>query len=849
MPRQQVQSTLPSQSFTADPPIDLQGGGLDAADGSKDPKDGKKKLTAKTAGAITAAVTVGAVATLFVPVTPLILVAVGAMAGGGAGGVLAKRGTLKNVLENEQRCFEGFLTKRSRHFRKWERRFFVLLETRLVYFKNKEDKEPKGSFIVANDWEVEVSSTSNYPYGFKIESPNERIHLAADTLESREQWIDAILAAIERVKNPSSSPESGEELPMLSTRHRLASVGDVDDAIARGWMPNPAQRYWELVSVHDCMRVFEERDGEEVEQEIATRRIWKQLLNAAYTRVTLMLALIFSIVYYSWSGLSPFTTFSVFSLTFLIFLVLGSYNQIPPRSRMRARRGFFSSLFQTFSASLKVGVPMKASITVPLMPEDVFNLLLDFDRHRPRWDTSVKSGRVLQEIDRHSAFVLLRMQPVIVWPFTFQQRDFLLYRYWRKYENGVYCIFYNSQQSDSLCPQNPDYVRGHVYEAEYSILPIRLPGGQDGSVVTCMWHCNPGGVMALLARLFHLLKTLLLMHHMQSEFGPFRSFNYHMVRALSGVRVYAEQNPTLNESEPGIISEEVVNTALLLDDHEAPDVQFPLPVLDEFAVPPSRFSLPKGVFSGQPHSWLEPDGSVFMVRGPSYLTDRLKISAGPAMFKLLGVDMFESDEKVPHFAAHPESIVQKTLQREEEPKPFLFVVSLQVPDTKKLHVISYFSADLAVLREDYPRFESLLARFVDGDDAYRNSKFKLLPGVVEGSWIVKKSVGNTPAILGKAVDMKYFHGSNYIEVDVDVCTSAVASGVVRIAREFTESLVIDIAYIIEADHPDDLPERVLGSVRFSRLDFRRATDFSSPPRPRRSSSLSDPPGQWATGAQ
>lgn len=91
---------------------------------------------------------------------------------------------------------------------------------------------------------------------------------------------------------------------------------------------------------------------------------------------------------------------------------------------------------------------------------------------------------------------------------------------------------------------------------------------------------------------------------------------------------------------------------------------------------------------------------------------------------------------------------------------------------------------------------SLLQRFVDGDDEFRNSRLKLIPSVpkvvlyshfnlifyliklaapliflllislsvLQGSWIVRQSVGSTPCLLGKAVDCTYIRGPNYLEV-------------------------------------------------------------------------------------
>jgi hypothetical protein len=49
-------------------------------------------------------------------------------------------------------------------------------------------------------------------------------------------------------------------------------------------------------------------------------------------------------------------------------------------------------------------------------------------------------------------------------------------------------------------------------------------------------------------------------------------------------------------------------------------------------------------------------------------------------------------------------------------------------------------------------------------DARRNKKFKLIPRIVKGSWIVRQSVGTTPVLLGQKLATRYFRGPNYFEV-------------------------------------------------------------------------------------
>ncbi|EFN56180.1 hypothetical protein CHLNCDRAFT_17328, partial [Chlorella variabilis] len=107
-------------------------------------------------------------------------------------------------------------------------------------------------------------------------------------------------------------------------------------------------------------------------------------------------------------------------------------------------------------------------------------------------------------------------------------------------------------------------------------------------------------------------------------------------------------------------------------------------------------------------------------------------------------------------------------------------------------------------------------------DAARNKKFKLIPRIVRGSWIVKQSVGTTPVLLGQKLTTRYFRGPNYFEVDVDITSNTVANSVTSLVVGAITSLVVDLAPLVEGQAEDELPERLIGSVRFEHLDLKTA---------------------------
>ena len=103
-------------------------------------------------------------------------------------------------------------------------------------------------------------------------------------------------------------------------------------------------------------------------------------------------------------------------------------------------------------------------------------------------------------------------------------------------------------------------------------------------------------------------------------------------------------------------------------------------------------------------------------------------------------------------------------------------------------------------------FDTLFERFVRGDTAFRNSRLKLLPFVVDGgSWMVNKAVGNRPAIIGKAMATTYHCNAaqNYMEVDIDVAGSRIGSGIFRVVKGRSKWRIIGATEGIQARVPNN----------------------------------------------
>lgn len=225
-----------------------------------------------------------------------------------------------------------------------------------------------------------------------------------------------------------------------------------------------------------------------------------------------------------------------------------------------------------------------------------------------------------------------------------------------------------------------------------------------------------------------------------------------------------------------------------------------------------------------PNGWASPPGDKFMVRGPEYFSTRIKIPGGEYLLKPLGFDWIRGSTKIWEILNHPNSRVRKALEEEfpEGDKPFVWAFNLQVPSKDNYSAVAYFLAT-----EPIPE-GSLMEQFLKGDDGFRNSRLKLIANIVQGPWIVRKAVGEQAiCIIGRALTCKYCVSDNFIEVDVDIGSSMVASAIVHLAFGYITTLTVDLAFLIESQTESELPERILGAVRFSELNPASARPFET----------------------
>lgn len=512
--------------------------------------------------------------------------------------------------------------------------------------------------------------------------------------------------------------------------------------------------------------------------------------------------------------------------------------------------------------------------------EAIFQTLMSLGPSRSEWDFCFHKGSVIEHIDGHTDIVHKLLYHHWL-PWGMRRRDLLLRRYWRREEDGTYVILYHSV-FHLKCPPKKGYVRACLKSGGYVISPANQG---KRSVVKHMlaidwkfwksylWTSSARSItismMGRLAALRELYRAKLDCSSSDFSSGELMS-NTSLQQKKMDLKIDV-QNRVENGQNREDVEEEVVKTpSSLVGLNDSPDEFFdvsePLdydqsetgwpsdygpemysqdarqPKLSTAAVFVKRlhdlavqkkgyvdlhdmaredsllckygYTLPKDPTCNFLCSWTATDPSTFLIRGKTYLDDRKKIKAKGTLMEMVGADWLRSDKREDDLGGRPGGIVQKYAAKGGP--EFFFIVNIQVPGSTTYSLALYYMMSTPL--EEAPLLES----FVKGDDAYRNSRFKLIPYISKGSWIVKQSVGKKACLVGQALEINYFRGKNYLELGVDIGSSTVARGVVSLVLGYLNNLVIEMAFLVQANTPEELPEYLIGTCRLNHLDVSKS---------------------------
>lgn len=517
--------------------------------------------------------------------------------------------------------------------------------------------------------------------------------------------------------------------------------------------------------------------------------------------------------------------------------------------------------------------------------ETVFRTLMSLGTSKSEWDFCFYRGSVIEHLDGHTDIIHIQLYNHWL-PWAMKRRDLLLRRYWRREDDGTYVILYHSV-IHRKCPPQDGYIRACLKSGGYVVTPTkqgkqcvikhmlavdwrfwksRFRKASSRSITIRML-----GRVAALREMFRAkvgsTTNEFLLRELATEAGIPQSekeeikteVNLKMVEkiiedeglkrlseasSLKGLNDAADEffdvsEPFEDEASDNGWTSDTTPEFCYVDIYQPKLSSAAIFVkkLHDLAVQKKGYvdlqelsrgenvsccygaTLPKDSSFNMPCSWAAADPSSFLIRGDNYLEDRQKIKAKGTLLQIVAADWLRSDKREDDLASRPGGIVQKYAGKGGS--EFFFVMNIQVPGTTMYNLALYYM--LKTPLNETP----LLERFVNGDDAFRNSRFKLIPYISKGSWIVKQSVGKKSCLLGQALEVNYYRGKNYLELDINVGSSTVARGVVSLVLGYLNNLVIEMAFLIQGNTQDELPEVLLGTCRLNHLDAAKSVSTDS----------------------
>lgn len=247
----------------------------------------------------------------------------------------------------------------------------------------------------------------------------------------------------------------------------------------------------------------------------------------------------------------------------------------------------------------------------------------------------------------------------------------------------------------------------------------------------------------------------------------------------------------------------------------------------------------------EPNTYNEPSSDEFYVRGKGYLegttvVDRSKkVPADKPLYSIAGINVFKAKKDLFHIASKVESLKQylaseNNKDREQNknlpPKFLVMCWNFRSAWGAREHtcVVHLFKRNDDQFDHQVNAasvgFQRALDEFVHGNHDQKSERLKFMFKIRESAAVVRKTIsglgGEKPVLIAKKLKTRFFSGENYLEINQDVGSSMIAAMLNSTMLKASKDMIVDTSWLIQAQEESELPERLLGIVRWNFVNIK-----------------------------
>lgn len=256
---------------------------------------------------------------------------------------------------------------------------------------------------------------------------------------------------------------------------------------------------------------------------------------------------------------------------------------------------------------------------------------------------------------------------------------------------------------------------------------------------------------------------------------------------------------------------------------------------------------------GTYNAWSRCDASVFKVRcGPRYRELKMKKPASKdTLYEVFAVDMYLSaPNKQEHLSRYMKLAEMENAKNDQHPLPNVFIANFMLPlnepklfagadngPTIHFHLVMKLSswARTNPTHASVKLAARLMSSNVD-EHAAMKERLKIIVQIANPDELQLGKVErglcnkyNSLPFLYRAYNSRYHHGGAWFQADFDGHRSGYATRMARHSlMHLSESIVANVAFLVEGELDEELPEMLLGCATVHRLQCRSAQVFACP---------------------